>query len=178
VTDDLDEFTSFVASSSAALFRVAGLLTSGDAHAAQDLVQEAYSETYRRWSSIRDADARQAYARRILVRAATRRWQRLRVEHHEAQVHGRDVEVGHADRVTEARDLWVALGALSPKQRAVVVLRYYEDMTEAQIAEVLNCSPGAVKSHASRGLRTLQERLGGPAYLKPALDGSPDDAVN
>lgn len=178
MTVDLDEFTSFVASSSPALFRVAGLLTSGDAHAAQDLVQEAYSETYRRWGSILDPDARQAYARRILVRAATRRWQRLRVERPGQHLHDAVVGVGHADQVAQAHDLWVALATLSPKQRAVVVLRYYEDLTEAQIAEVLGCTPGAVKSHASRGLRTLQERLGGPAYLKPALDGSPDDAVN
>ena len=115
---------------------------------------------------------------RILVRAATRRWQRLRVEQPGQHLHEVGVGVGHADQVAEAHDLWVALAALSPKQRAVVVLRYYEDMTEAQIAEVMGCSPGAVKSHASRGLRNLLERLGGPAYLKPATDGSHDDTVN
>lgn len=178
MTDDLDEFTSFVASSSAALFRVAGLLTSGDTHAAQDLVQEAYSETYRRWSSIRDPGARHAFARRILVRAATRRWRRLRVEQPAKQLREAPVSVSHADQVAEAQDLWVALAALSPKQRAVVVLRYYDDMTEAQIAEVLGCSPGAVKSHASRALDNLSERLGGPAYMRPMLDGSANDTVN
>ncbi|MEO8107587.1 MAG: SigE family RNA polymerase sigma factor, partial [Actinomycetes bacterium] len=138
MADDLDEFTSFVASSSAALFRLAGLLTSGDTHAAQDLIQESYGETYRRWDSIRDPGARQAYARRILVRAATRRWKRLRSDRHEHQLHVDDADVGLADQVAHARDLWVALAALSPRQRAVVVLRYYEDLTEAQIAEVLN----------------------------------------
>jgi RNA polymerase sigma factor (sigma-70 family) len=80
-------------------------------------------------------------------------------------MHEGPLGVSHADQVAEAQDLWAALAALSPRQRAVVVLRYYDDMTEAQIAEVLGCSPGAVKSHASRGLRRLQERLGGPGYI-------------
>ena len=176
MTDDRDEFTLFVSSSSADLFRVAGLLASGDIHAAQDLVQESYSETYRQWSSIRDPEARQAYARQILVRAATRRWKRLRVEQSEQYLHER-VDGGHADSVAEAHDLWAALRKLSPKQRAVVVLRYYEDLTEAQIAEVLNCSPGTVKSHASRGLRSLQATLGGPKYRSTEKEGRRDDAI-
>lgn len=178
MSDDWDEFTSFVASSSAALFRVAGLLCSGDVHTAQDLVQETYAETYRRWESVRDPNARLAYARRILVRAASKRWKRQTVDHTEPLSVDTEVSESHADRVIVGRDLWEALAGLSPRQRAVVVLRYYEDMSEAEIAEVLGCSRGAVKSHASRGLRTLERLLGGPTYLGAGRDGSHDDIGN
>jgi RNA polymerase sigma-70 factor (sigma-E family) len=174
VDEDLDEFTSFVTSSSAALFRLAALLTGGDAHAAQDLVQDAFSDTYLRWHRIKEGGARVAYTRRILVRAASRRWRRAAADrHHLAALPRIDYVPGHADQVDTQQDLWAALGDLSARQRAVVVLRYYEGLTEAQTAEVLGCSVGAVKSHASRALRSMRERLGGTAYVIEEVEGTP-----
>lgn len=172
--DEVDEFTTFVASSSAALFRLAGLLTSGDTHTAQDLVQEAYSETYRRWGRIREPEARLAYARRVLVRAATRRWKQVAAD----RQHLKTFRVGpsaswHAEQVDVEQDLLAALRELSARQRAVVVLRYYEDLTEAATADVLGCSVGAVKSHSSRAMRALQQVLGGSAYFIEESEGTP-----
>ena len=172
--EDLDEFASFVTSSSAALFRLAGLLTGGDAHAAQDLLQEAFGETYLRWHRIREPEARASYTRRILVRAATRRWKRVVAEGLHLAAHpSNDFVPGHADLVDAQQDLWMVLGELSARQRAVVVLRYYEGLTEAQTAELLGCSVGAVKSHASRALRSMRQGLGGPEYFKGEAEGTP-----
>lgn len=172
MTDDLDEFALFVASSSAALFRTAALLTGGDTHAAQDLMQEAYGETYRRWHRIREPKAAAAYTRRILVRMASRRWKQLGV--HQAHLdasNARETVTAHDDVVHAQQDLLAALRRLSPRQRAVVVLRYYEDLTEADTAAILGCSVGAVKSHGSRALRSLRELLGSDDYLAGEVEG-------
>ena len=172
MTDDLDEFALFVASSSAALFRTAALLTGGDTHAAQDLMQDAYGETYRRWHTIREPKAAAAYTRRILVRAASRRWRQI--GNHQAHLDATGVREGitaHDDLVHAQQDLLAALRRLSPRQRAVVVLRYYEDLTETDTAAILGCSVGAVKSHGSRALRSLRELLADDTHLDRGVDG-------
>ena len=170
MADNVDEFSSFVATRSAALFRTACFLTGGDRHAAQDLVQEALTGTFIRWSNIRDPSASEAYARRIMVRLSTKRWQRRRSAPEILVDHAPETGVpGHEDQANVSYDLMSALAALTPRQRAVVVLRYYEDMTEAQIADALNCSPGTVKSHGSRGLKALMALLDSPDYT-PASD--------
>ena len=172
--DDRDEFSSFVASSSAALFRTAALLAAGDVYAAQDLMQDAYSETYRRWHRIEEPRAALAYTRRILVRTASRRWKAI--EAHSSRLAPgelREHTIGHEEAVHAQQDLLAALRQLSPRQRAVVVLRYYEDLTEGDTAAILGCSVGAVKSHASRALRALRELLGSDDYLTGEMEGRP-----
>ena len=172
MTDDLDEFALFVASSSAALYRTAALLTSGDPYAAQDLMQEAYGETYRRWHRIEEPKAALAYTRRILVRMASSRWKRIGKDRaHLEATPVREAVTAHDDLVDAQQDLLAALRQLSPRQRAVVVLRYYEDLTEADTAAILGCSTGAVKSHASRALRSLRELLGSDQHLAREVEG-------
>jgi RNA polymerase sigma-70 factor (sigma-E family) len=157
---DEDEFAGFVRASAPRLLWIACLLCNGDRAAAEDLVQDALVETFRRWSRIERPDARFAYARRVLTRTATRRW---RSETRILEVTTPDpAPWSKPDDSTDADvglDVRAALGGLSTKQRAVMVLRYYEDLTEAQIAEALGCSRGSVKKHASRAMAALSDRL-------------------
>ncbi len=158
---DSDDFSAFVASRSTALLRTATLLCGGDRPLGEDLLQETFVHAYRSWGRIRDHGARDAYVRRILVRTATGRWRRRRTTHE--QVSDRTPEglvEGHEAGVAGHVDVWRALAALSAQQRAVVVLRYYEDLSEREIADVLGCAPGTVKSHASRALKSLEQQLG------------------
>jgi RNA polymerase sigma-70 factor (sigma-E family) len=168
-----DEFSIFVGERGPALYRTAYFLMAGDRPAAQDLVQDALADAFARWGAIRDAQAREPYVRRIMVRAATRRWDRRR---RSLEVLGADLPEppvdGHAEDVESASDLARALSRLSPRQRAVVVLRYYHDFSEAQIAEAMSCSRGAVKTHGSRGLRALQADLAETDYA-PAVKDKP-----
>lgn len=125
-------------------------------------MQDALVETYRRWSRIESVPARYAYARRVMVRMATKRWRapaRL-VELTVPEVPERSIR-DHAGPLGVGIDIWAALAELSPKQRAVMVLRYYEDLSEADIAQTLGCSTGSVKTHASRALAALSVRLSG-----------------
>lgn len=157
---DEDEFADFVRADAARLLWVARLLCNGDRGAAEDLVQDALVETFRRWSRVENPDARFAYARRVMVRTATRRW---RARDRLVEVTTPDPPPGawaagsvDADAVLDLRD---AVRRLSVRQRAVMVMRYYEDLTEAQIADVLGCSRGSVKKHASRAIAALSLRL-------------------
>ncbi len=157
----MDDFDEFVAGSLEPLLRTAYLIT-WDAGEAEDLVQECLLKIARRWPRIRRMAQPQAYARRILVnlaldgaRARTARRGELAEETALAEEVARDMLSG-----LEARaELLEALARLTPRQRAVLVLRYFNDLTEAQTAEVLGCSPGTVKSNASRGLARLREVL-------------------
>jgi RNA polymerase sigma-70 factor (sigma-E family) len=148
-------FEAFVAARGDRLLRVAYLLTRDHA-LAEDLLQTALVRSWRAWRRI-DGDP-EAYVRRVLVNTyATwwrRRWNGERPTETlpEPDVAGRDPAEGHAERA----DVWAALGRLPRRQRAVVVLRYYEGLTEAETAEVLGCSVGTVKSQASRALAKLR----------------------
>lgn len=156
---DRDEaFREFVATRGPALLRTAYALT-GDHHLAEDLLQSALVKAYRAWPRV-EADAREAYVRRIVVTTHLS-WRRKRAN---TEVPGLPERPDPVEPVSDARDsaLWEALRALPPRQRAVMVLRYYEDLTEVQIAAVLGCSPGAVKTHASRAAARLRELLGEP----------------
>lgn len=158
-----DEFSDFVASCSPRLLWSARLLCGGDRSAAEDLVQDALVETYRRWSRIASPQARYAYARRVMVRMATKRWRKpsrlIEVTMATVPERAAGAPTGALERGV---DVWAALAELSPKQRAVMVLRYYEDLREADIARVLGCSTGTVKTHASRALAVLSVRLSVP----------------
>jgi RNA polymerase sigma-70 factor (sigma-E family) len=175
VAEDTDEFAEFVAARSSPLLRLACLLTGGDRLAAEDLLQDAFTETFIRWRRIREPAGRDAYVRRILVRSATRRW-RKRDRHMESssdKVPEPSVD-SQTDRIIDSHAVWTCLSRLPPRQRAVVVLRYYEDLSELQTAELLGCATGTVKSHAARGLRALHRDLQECGYLTPKNTGGKD----
>ncbi len=153
---DNGEFADFVRSSSRELQRSAWLLC-GDWHSAQDLVQTALAATWPRWVDIQRDDRPQVYVYRVMVnahlRARRRRW---RGELPTAELP--EPPAAPPAHPTEMRDeLRRALSRLSPQQRTVVVLRYFVDLSEADVATAVGCSIGAVKSHASRAVRTLRE---------------------
>ena len=149
-------FADFVEQWSPALLRVAFLLT-GDRWLAEDLLQTALLKTSRRWSSIADHEAAYPYVRRVLVTTCAGWRRRRRVSEvltdslpEQGAAAGDEVAPGSAV---------AALDALPPRMRAVIVLRYYEDLSEADTAAALGCSTGSVKSQASRGLARLRIEL-------------------
>lgn len=153
-----EEFAAFVAARYRALVRT-GLLISGDAGHAEDLTQSALIRTYLAWSRLRDPANAEAYARRTLVRLALRaRRRRSAGEIASGPRPGENADlaagVGREDLAIDVRS---ALAALPPGQRAVLVLRYLDDQSEAETARVLGISPGTVKSRASRGLASLRQ---------------------
>jgi RNA polymerase sigma-70 factor (sigma-E family) len=156
-----ESFTAFVRASGERHLRVAVLLT-GDWHAAEDLVQASLVKLYRAWPGVDQAGGDpDAYLRRIVVNTHRSWWRaRWRREAPTAQLPDRPGHVEDADQRALAVSIRQALGRLSPRQRAVLVLRYYEDLPETEIAALLGCSPGTVKTHAHRGLRALRAELG------------------
>lgn len=152
------EFDDFVAARSAALYRTATLLCGGDRASAADAVQDTMLDVWRRWPRVRTMERADGYAYRILVTnvlRGKRRTLRLVVTDSVPEVAGADPAESSADR----HALWGVLRGLPPMQRAVVVLRFYEDMTEAQVAALLDISIGTVKSHGSRALAAMRQRL-------------------
>lgn len=157
----MDDFDDFVAGSLEQLLKTAYLIT-WDAGEAEDLVQECMFKVARRWPRVRGMAQPRAYARRVLVNLALddgRGRARRRGELDQAlsawDGPDRNVLTGLETRA----ELLDALARLTPRQRSVLVLRYFNDLTEAQTADVLGCSPGTVKSNASRGLARLREVL-------------------
>ena len=161
-----DAFTAWARGAVPQLERIARLLA-GDAHAGQDLVQDVLERMYPRWGRIDDPDA---YARRSLTHAVTSRW-RYRARRPEAAWDtDRDVADARSGTATvEHRlDLLAALAQLPARQRAVVVLRYLEDRTEHDVADLLDVSVGTVKSQTARALTRLRSAgLLEPATLNP-----------
>lgn len=152
---DNREFEDFVRGRAPALLRTACLLV-GDRQSAEDLLQGVLERMYVKWPRIRELP--EAYARRAMVNAATNSW-RTRRRHPEAALHA---EHGHAvgdlTRQVDLRDELVrALLQLPTRQRAVLVLRYFDDLPEREVAAAMDCSIGTVKSQASRGLARLRE---------------------
>ncbi len=157
-----EEFTALVHASWPSLYRTAYLLL-GDRAEAEDLVQTALAKTYASWGRVRDVRAAPAFARTTLVNTATswfrrRSWRNetpheLLPEHHERH-RGESVDL-------EARPVLMdALAQLAPRQRAVVVLRFYEDLTVSETARLLTVSDGTVKSQTSDALARLRTLLG------------------
>ncbi|MGI5490916.1 SigE family RNA polymerase sigma factor [Microtetraspora malaysiensis] len=153
-----DEFAAFVAARGTSLLRVA-YLTSGDEGEAEDLLQTALERAYRNWDRVR-YDNPEPYVRRIIVNTSIDRARRraiLRIipmhSPPEPSPYETDVDLRHV--------LMDTLRALPPRQRAVIVLRYWEDLSEAQTAEILGCSAGTVKSQASKALARLRKAMGG-----------------
>jgi RNA polymerase sigma-70 factor (sigma-E family) len=154
------EFTEFVASRSRALFRTAYLLT-GDHGLAEDLLQTALVKTYVGWGRLRAVNNAEAYARRTLVTTASSWWRRKswRAERSAEELPERSAAID-VDVIAERASVWREIQALAPRQRAVIVLRFYEDLTEKQTAAALGCSVGNVKSQAHMALKRLRARLG------------------
>jgi RNA polymerase sigma-70 factor (sigma-E family) len=159
---DDSSFDDFVAGSSARLFTTARLLTGGHRAEAEDLLQGAYERAYRRWGRISRRADPERYVRQILVNASIDRWRRLR-RHPETPLAATGADPGAADTAAAVADrdlLLRGLAALPPRQRAVLVLRYFEDLSEAQTALMLGCSVGTVKSQTARGLARLRDITG------------------
>ncbi len=163
----MTDFDQFVAGHVDELVRTAYLIVWDEAEA-EDLVQECLFKVARRWPRIRRMEQPCAYARRILVNLAldgARGRSRRRSELEPGDAAG-SIAVDPLAGIDTRAELLQALGQLPARQRAVLVLRYFNDLTEAQVAEVLGCSPGTVKSSASRGLARLREALQ-PVPLQP-----------
>jgi RNA polymerase sigma-70 factor (sigma-E family) len=159
-------FEDFVRGRSTALLRTSYLLT-GDRGAAEDLLQGVLERVARRWASI--ADSPEAYVRRALTNAAVNRWRRRRPAGVQLLDSDHPATEDVSDRVAVRDQLIRGLMALPARQRAVLVLRYFDDLTEAETADALGCAIGTVKSQASRGLERLR-------VLVDAQDPHPVDA--
>lgn len=163
-----DEFREFVAMRSTALLRLAVLLTGGDRHAAEDLLQIALMKAYGRWAQIEQPEA---YIRQVMYRQQVNRW-RLRRHSAETTVPVLPESGGEADTASDSAlriALWAALGRSTKRQRAVVVLRYFEDLPEAEVAALLRCPVGTVRSTAHRSLaklRALVPELGPEGHVE------------
>jgi len=159
---DTRAFSEFVEARSHALLRTAYLLV-GDHQLAQDLLQEALIKTLIAWPRLRDPAKVDAYVRRTLVTTAIT-WRRRRSFHERPVEFLPEIPASDPVEVLATHQVLIShLRDLSPRQRAAIVLRYYEDLTEFQTAEVMGCSVGSVKSHVSIGLGRLRERMG-PAF--------------
>ncbi|NMO38470.1 SigE family RNA polymerase sigma factor [Streptomyces sp. GMY01] len=153
------EFDAFVAARWSALLHLARLLTGGDRHRAEDLVQESLVKLWFKWPRIAH-EAPEAYVRRVMARAAARSalrrwWGERPVEQLPETPAAGDVSA----TVAERSRIEAALAQLPPRQRAVVVLRYYQDLSERQVAEALGCPVGTARSHAARGVARLRQLL-------------------
>lgn len=152
------DFTDFVTHRAPALLRTAYLLC-GDRGAAEDLLQDVLSRAYPKWRRIQDKP--EPYVRAALVNAAANRWRTRSRRVHEVPLDHAPPKAGpgHEQQVVEQDRVVAALRELPPKMRAAIVLRYFDDMSEAEIAKAMRCSTGTVKSQTSRGLARLRELL-------------------
>jgi RNA polymerase sigma-70 factor (sigma-E family) len=148
-------FDDFVRARHQALLRFAHVLC-GDAHLSADLVQDALERTGLRWRRLRDPDDPEGYVRRTIVTQYLNRRRRSRREQPVAEMPDRAASQDSSGTDAVIRQL---LASLPRQQRAVLVLRFYEDLTEAAIAELLGCSLGTVKSNSSRALAKLRAAL-------------------
>ncbi|MEU3691147.1 SigE family RNA polymerase sigma factor [Streptomyces narbonensis] len=174
--DDDDGFAAFAVTAWPRLVRTAQLLT-GDFHEAEDLVQTTLAKVYGRWRRVPRSEI-ELYVRRALVNNNLSRLRRKRVALLLTPVLPeslRHTYAGHAEAVDQRTALQEALADLTARQRAVMVLRYWEDLTEQEIASVLNCSIGTVKTHARRGLAALRNHprlAAAPVPYAPAPSGA------
>ncbi|GGV16443.1 DNA-directed RNA polymerase sigma-70 factor [Streptomyces filipinensis] len=163
-----ESFRQFVAGRSTALLKTAVLLAGGDRHAAEDLLQNALVKAAGRWQRI---DEPEAYVRRILYRQQISRW-RLKWRRREVMVaEPPESGAGHSPDTSGAAELRLvlrtALSRLTARQRTVLVLRYFEDLPEADVARLLGCSVGTVRSTTHRSLARLRELAPELAALAP-----------
>lgn len=154
-----EEFDQFMRGRWPAMVRLAYGLT-GDTGHAEDLAQAAFARAYASWGRVQRAGNPEAYVRRIVVNANRSRFRRRRVSEELRADLGDHLAAGQpgpGDSGPEHGDLLAALDRLGPRQRAVIVLRYWLDLSESETAAALHCSVGTVKSQASRALATLRK---------------------
>jgi len=154
-------FGAFVAARMDALLSYAYVLT-GDRHAAEDLVQTALARTALSWWRVRNRDDPEGYVRRAILRTQVNVWRRRRAGREVSAAVPPEPPPGHGDpagAVDDRDEMWRLLAVLPARQRAVLVLRYYEDLPEAEIARALGCRPGTVKSQAAKALARLRQEL-------------------
>ena len=164
-------FEDFVRARSGSLLRTALLLTGQSRAEAEDLLQIALERAYRHWPRICGSEGPERYVRQILARASTDRWRRL-ARRPEQAMPAADYGPVAPDRTSEIADrdyLLRALASLPPRQRAVLVLRYFDDLSEAETARMLGCSLGTVKSQAARGLARLRVTADSPPDSPPGM---------
>lgn len=157
------EFTRFVQQAAPSLLRTAWLLC-GDEGRAEDLVQDALGRVYLKWGSVRDRQPT-AYARKAIVNAHTDRWRRRTPEVLSPTAPDGRMETAGVEAIHSREVLLTALRKLPNREREVVVLRYYVDLSEREVAEMLGISVGSVKSSASRGLATLRAGISAKEFL-------------
>ena len=152
-----EDFHEFVQARGSALSRTAYLLT-GDHQHAEDLVQTALARTALRWRRVVEGGNPEGYVRRVMLNEHISWWRRRRFTeiHSEAALSDRSVGADESDAVVWRVALHRALATLPPRQRAVLVLRFFEDLTEAQTAELMGCSVGTVKSQGHLALTRLR----------------------
>jgi RNA polymerase sigma-70 factor (sigma-E family) len=162
------EFAGFVRAHTTTLLRTAYLLT-GDRASAEDLVQDTLLRLWPKWQLVAAADAPLAYVRRSLannfVNTSRRGSSREVAVEFLPERSDLEVDIG---RVDDRSELWAALSQLPARQRAALVLRYYDDLTDASIGEMLGCREATVRSLISRGLTALRRSVAEP----PALNGT------
>lgn len=158
MSDRHEGFVAFVAARGPSLMRTASLLT-GDRRSAEDALQEALTRVATRWPSIRAGGDPEPYVRQVLYSVAVDRWRWW--SRRPPEVLGEPADrPGHGDEAADTVrrvDLALALDRLAPRQRQVLVLRYYEDLSERQAADVMGCSVSTVKSQTRDALRRLRE---------------------
>jgi RNA polymerase sigma-70 factor (sigma-E family) len=164
-----EEFVEFAEASSAGLLHAAYLLT-GNRHAAEDAAQAALVRTYAAWPRVRRDDAF-AYARRVLVNYVTDRWRRRLREYAAGDLPERPADADLAEQVVQRQWLIGALGTLTLRERAVIIMRYLFDLPEAVVARDLGITLGTVKSTSSRALAKLRVS----AHEESADEESADD---
>jgi RNA polymerase sigma-70 factor (sigma-E family) len=148
---DRAAFDAFVRARLPELLRFGRALT-GSSEAGADLVQDALERTLLAWSRLEQQGDPEGYVRRVMVNRNISIWRKFGREHPTDTVHDRGRDDRHFDS-----DLWEAVRQLPPRQRAVIALRYYEDLSEADIARTLGCSVGTVKSQASKAMAKLRD---------------------
>lgn len=155
--DSDQEFTDYVTAHRGRMMRIARLLTTGDAHWAEDLVQTALTKLYLRWSAVSNKAAIARYADKILVNVfldeRSRFWRHRETLTDEVGEPQQPAGAGSEDRLT----VLAALERLPKRQRVAVVLRYFCDLDVAAAAELMSCSQGTVKSQTARGLDKLRD---------------------
>ena len=169
-SSDASVYAEFVAARSASLFRTAYLVI-GDYQLAEDLLQDSLVKVYVAWPRLRDVAKAEAYTRRTIVTTAIS-WRRRRSFHEPPTGALPETVVSdETERVTARDELWNELHLLPPRQRAAVVLRFCEDLSEAQTADLMGCSVGSVKRQVSVALGKLRDHLG-TDFVPPAPDSS------
>ncbi len=163
------EFEAYMLARQPSLLRTAYLI-SGDRHTAEDLVQTALAKLYLSWDKVQKRELLDGYVRRIIVNEHNSLWRRAwkRKEHPTDELP--DAAVHDAQHDGESSGLWEFVQTLPRKQRAVIVLRYYEELSEAETAELLGISVGTVKSQASRALASMRDRV----HTRPELSREED----